>query len=264
MEYGIFYSHIKAAAENSPDPASETLRLCRKMKERGIKGVTVNVKGFTDADLDIVSEAGLRVDTAFCVCDMIRGEYAEDPHIRRAARLGAGIFMIIPGFIENGAPSDAEAKAAAYPLLRRAAKTCRDLGMRAAMEDYGGALTPYNTPGGMLDFYSAAEDLELVFDSGNFLYFGIDPLEAYGVLKGKFIHVHAKDLSLSPLPGSPRVVSPTGRVLYPAAVGDGEAAKALAALIKDGYDGILTLEYDGKPDLTAFVDRSLSFLESAG
>ena len=263
MEFGIFYDHIKKASRAFPDPLPSAERLCFGLRERGISGVTVNVDGFTDDDLAAVKKASLRIDTAYCVCRLVQGVPLETERIERAAAVGAGFFMLVPGFYEDGVNDFETALKNAVPLISEAKKICDSLGLVCCMENYGGRFTPYSRASELLMISDACGGLPLVFDTGNFLYFGLDPAREWELVRDRVVHVHGKDLLAAPGSGSHFSLSPTGRVLCPTSLGRGEARDFLAALFAADPPLSVTIEHDNIASLFAFTDDSLAFARGA-
>ena len=74
--------------------------------------------------------------------------------------------------------------------------------------------------------------LRLTLDTGNFASLGVDSYDtAYGMLKPWLSHIQIKDVRR----GEPRQVVPAGE-------GDGQIPEVLAAALRDGYQGYLSLE----------------------
>ena len=242
MEFGIFFDHIKRSARSYSDHASKLLSLSLGIRSRGIKGVTVNLDSFSDDDLSALRASGLRIDTAYCVCRLVQGEPLEAERVERAAKIGAKFFMLVPGFYEDGVGDLDTALKNAAPLIIKTKKLCESTGLVCCMENYGGRLSPYSNADELRKFSDACDGLKIVFDSGNFLYFGLDPKAEWEKIRERVVHVHGKDLAAAPGPGSSLSVSPVGRVLCPTSLGRGEAKDFLASLFASDPPLTVTLE----------------------
>ncbi len=262
MEFGIFFNHTKKASRAFPDREAMLAQLCLAIRDRGISGVTVNIDSFSDADLAAVRRAGLRVDTAYCVCRLVQGEPLAAGRIERAAAIGARFFMLVPGFYEDGVSDFDAAFRNSVPLIRSAKEICGSLGLVCCMENYGGRFTPYSCAAELLKFSDACS-LPLVFDTGNFLYFGRDPAREWETLKDRVVHIHGKDLASAPGSGGAVVHSPLGIPLCPTSLGGGEARSFLATLFASDPPLTVTLESDALSSLFAFTDDSLAFARKA-
>lgn len=105
----------------------------------------------------------------------------------------------------------------------------------------------------------------LLVDMGNFLCVDEEPLSAVTRVAPYVIHAHAKDMLLcdADTDGGEKILKTRGNNhLKPVAVGEGSVpvADCITALKSAGYDGWLTLEYEGKEDCLAAIPRGLAFL----
>lgn len=98
-------------------------------------------------------------------------------------------------------------------------------------------------------------------DTGNFLLVGQNPTDAARNLADMVALVHLKDFARAPESQTEHVYYGLDKLAYTGtAVGDGQVdlAAILQILRKAGYDGWLSLEYEGAPDpLTVGVPKSL-------
>jgi sugar phosphate isomerase/epimerase len=179
---------------------------------------------------------------------------------------GAQVAMIASpiGKSQIGEPAEAEierlaiaiglAEALATPLIRVfsyyhegvAHADCRDeviarLGTWAQMAQTAGVTLLLenegdlwgDTPDRLHDLFSAIDSpaLRFTLDTGNFASLGIASFDqAYGQLRPWLSHIQIKD------------VRTVARQVVPAGQGDGQIPQVLAAALKDGYRGYLSLE----------------------
>lgn len=105
----------------------------------------------------------------------------------------------------------------------------------------------------------------LLVDIGNFLCVDEDPVRAVSRLAPYAVHVHAKDMRRLPF-GVPESAGgfPTrgGNQLHGVALGDGDVPvrQCLAVLRQAGYDGWVSLEYEGLGDCLDGICKGLQFL----
>ena len=93
--------------------------------------------------------------------------------------------------------------------------------------------------------------LRVNFDTGNFLLVGQDPVEAARELAEWVVLVHLKDIRFADADESGFVFErPDGQLLTGSVVGEGlvDLAGVMAVLREAGYDGWLSLEYEGAED----------------
>ena len=103
-------------------------------------------------------------------------------------------------------------------------------------------------------------------DTGNFLLVGEDPVQAAETLTGHIALVHLKDLQYAPPDEKGHVfLGPDGARFTGSIIGEGlvDLPGIVAVLTRQGYDGWLSLEYEGNADPLEFaVPRSLATLRS--
>lgn len=98
------------------------------------------------------------------------------------------------------------------------------------------------------------ENFGALVDIGNFMCADEDPCKAVGVLAGYARHVHAKDFYFisgdSTDPGEGFFRTRAGNYLKGAVIGHGQAhaAQSLGVLKRAGYDGWISVEFEGAED----------------
>ncbi len=98
------------------------------------------------------------------------------------------------------------------------------------------------------------ENFGLLLDMGNFLCADEAPEKAFGKLAPFAFHVHAKDFhvksGLLPNPGKGWFASRAGNYLCGTVVGFGDVPvlQCLSILKKSGYDGVVSVEFEGNED----------------
>jgi sugar phosphate isomerase/epimerase len=94
----------------------------------------------------------------------------------------------------------------------------------------------------------------ILIDMGNFLCADEDPAEAVGVLMPYAFHCHAKDFHVkagtAPNPGQGWFQSRAGNYLRGSIIGHGDVpvTQCLRVMKKAGYDGVLSIEFEGMED----------------
>ncbi len=94
----------------------------------------------------------------------------------------------------------------------------------------------------------------LLVDIGNFMCSDCDPCDAVGILAPYALHVHAKDFlfkkGTEATPGDGWFTTRAGNYLRGTVIGHGaaDAAQSLATLKRSGYDGYITVEFEGPED----------------
>ncbi len=104
--------------------------------------------------------------------------------------------------------------------------------------------------------------LRVNFDTGNFLPVGQDPVAAARELADLTVLVHLKDIRhASDNEPSHVFADPTGQLLTGSVIGDGlvDISAVISVLREAGYDGWLSLEFEGSEDpVSVGVPRSLA------
>ena len=168
--------------------------------------------------------------------------YAIDPVVRSFGRM-------LPNIAEN---------------VRRVTEYAATLGIRTCSENHGFIAQDSDRVEQLFNAV-AHENYGLLVDIGNFICADEDSATAVSRVAPYAIHVHAKDFYLRSFEeGSATGFFETrgGRFVCGAAVGDGviPVAQCLRILEKAGYDGYVSIEYEGKSDCIEGIARGLAYL----
>ena len=99
-----------------------------------------------------------------------------------------------------------------------------------------------------------------LIDMGNFLCADENPNISVGIMAPYAFHVHAKDFfikdGLEPNPGDGWFMSRAGNYLRGAIIGHGNArvAQSIRTIARSGYDGYITIEFEGMEDNLAGIE----------
>ena len=148
--------------------------------------------------------------------------------------------------------------------VKRATVFAKSLGIRTCSENHGYVAQDSDR---MERLCSAVRDENygLLIDIGNFACADEDSAKAVSRLAPLAIHVHAKDFRITPF-GCERPAScfeSRGcNYLEGMAVGDGDipVAQCIAILKRAGYDGFLSIEYEGSEDCMAALEKGRAYL----
>ncbi len=105
-----------------------------------------------------------------------------------------------------------------------------------------------------------------LIDMGNFLCADENPNISVGIMAPYAFHVHAKDFfikdGLEPNPGDGWFRSRAGNYLRGAIIGHGDArvAQSIATLARSGYEGFITIEFEGMEDNLCGIEIGLKNL----
>ncbi|MBQ8357573.1 MAG: sugar phosphate isomerase/epimerase [Clostridia bacterium] len=148
--------------------------------------------------------------------------------------------------------------------VREVADRAAAMGIRTCSENHGRvAQDSYR-----VEQFAALVDHDnygLLVDMGNFLCVDEDPALAVSWVANLAVHVHAKDMLICPLDtdGGAGIIATRGAMgLKPTAIGHGSVpvARCLSILKRAGYDGWVSLEYEGKADCLDAIRESFTTL----
>ena len=103
---------------------------------------------------------------------------------------GGGSLLIVPGMLGSHTCRDLDAMVAG---MRKAVAYGGCCGLPVLMEDYDGHFAPYNSMAGLRYFLEQIPELGFAFDTGNFVTFMEDELEALELFRDRIVTVHLKD-----------------------------------------------------------------------
>lgn len=106
----------------------------------------------------------------------------------------------------------------------------------------------------------AHDNYGLLVDMGNFLCVDEDPIHAVSRVAPYAFHVHIKDMRIRNTSVGSMMMSRGGNYLKGTVVGEGDVPvkQCLQILKRIGYEGYVSLEYEGSEDCIAGISRSLS------
>ena len=106
-----------------------------------------------------------------------------------------------------------------------------------------------------------------LIDIGNFMCVDEDPCHSVGILAPYAFHVHCKDFFFKSgkeiNPGDGWMITRSGNYLRATAIGHGDAGayQSIRSLIRSGYDGYFTVEFEGVEDVYWGIDKGLANLK---
>ena len=143
---------------------------------------------------------------------------------------------------------------------RKVTEKAETLGIRTCTENHGYIAQDSDR---MERLFNAVnhDNYGLLVDIGNFICADEDPTKAVSRVAPYAIHVHLKDMLVRPEPtGSCRNMTRGGNYFCGTVVGEGDVPvkKCLRILKRAGYDGYVSLEYEGVEDCMAGIARGLA------
>ncbi|MGH2459711.1 MAG: sugar phosphate isomerase/epimerase family protein [Chloroflexota bacterium] len=187
--------------------------------------------------------------------------------LENAARFGAPLALVVPGALKASV-SPAVARAWIIEGLRACVPIATRLGLTLTIEDHSSQAAVYGRSAHLIQICDAVgPHLAVTYDVGNFLLAREDPLAAADCLAGRIVHAHFKDWQIvAPSePPPPRgVVGVDGTRYTGAVLGEGmlDLPGATTRLQRVGYDGYVSVEYEGPGDPRATVRRGVDLLQT--
>lgn len=261
----MFFQHIYEASEQTGRPLGDILS--------EVHGYGID---FVEADLDDilrdneylerVKNAGMKLSSIYAFYDFVHNIDRERMtlQVEKAAEAGCGRIMIIPGFFTNQDKTVREnEREKMLSGMREICSLAEEKGIVPMIEDFDLDTSPIADAEGMLWYLERIPYLRVAFDTGNFMYSARSELEAFEMLRDKIVHIHCKDRSLDVKPSCGFTRAVDGRLLYPAAVGDGciKMSEIVSALESSGFDGIYAIEHFGADNQLEYIRNSAEWLK---
>jgi len=184
-----------------------------------------------------------------------------------AARLGAPTALVVPGRWKPGVERQAAWDALARDLSELGAHAAAR-GIALTIEDHSLEAATGCTAADLADLCrSAAPYLGVTFDTGNFVFGGQDPLQAWDALAPLVRHVHVKDwerLTEEEADGRPYRRDLGHRPYRGVVLGAGLVPNAaiIERMAASGYRGYLSVEYEGEGDPREGVRTGVEYLRA--
>ena len=223
------------------------------------------------AELRAESErVGLPIVNYTIGADFLRGSggdlQAEIERVKREVDVAESLG--VPGMRHDasaGWPQDHTGPRSFAAALPRLAEGCRGVteyaaakGIRTMVENHG-QFCQESTRVEQLATAVAHPNFGVLVDMGNFLCADDEPTSAVGRLMPFAFHCHAKDFHVKPgtdfAPGQGWFESRAGNYLRGAIIGHGNVPvlQCLRVMRRDGYDGVLSVEYEGIEDVLSSI-----------
>jgi sugar phosphate isomerase/epimerase len=235
------YSYAEALKTGETDLAG----VIRSLREMKIGNIELMHSLLRAEDMPAVRSALAQVPRVDVTCYDVRIEDIV-PGLTLAASFGAELVMVTPDLDANLVPSEARRQFAG--ALRRALPLARELGLILTIENLGILADTYGRSEQIEEICEAVgPELRVTFDAGNFLLAGEDAASALGRLAPLIAHVHFKDWKVMEPEAPSALQGIDGRTFQGAALGQGivNLRGALERLHRVGYDGTISVEYEG-------------------
>lgn len=249
MNLSVFFDHVLQAKEQTGKSVEELLA---GVKAAGIDAVEINLSYLCEHEevLGLLAQNNLGVSCIYEFYDMGRCDETEKArrHVETAVKAGAKRILVVPGFLFGEA---SEQMQKAMPVqeniaaffehteeikhmaegLSYVARLGKEKGVTVTVEDFDDRNSPLAGMYGIRWFLQQVPELYYTLDTGNFLFYGENVMEAFELLKDRIAHVHCKDRNPE---NYASVQTGTGYIPY---------AEILNKLKAQQYDGYLAIEH---------------------
>ena len=247
-----------------------------KAKEMGFDGIELlerDVESVEHAKQIAAYAAEVGIDIAsFCVgADFINKPIDEEiARVKGLVDIAAALGTpVLRHDITAGSKSGAKVGISYDALLPKMADATREitkyaagLGVRTLTENHGYFSQDANRVEKLINAVDH-ENFGALVDVGNFMCADEDPWKSVAIMAPYAYHVHVKDFhkksGLEPDPGKGWFRSRCGDYLRGAIIGHGDArvAQSLYVLKKKGYDGYISIEFEGMEDKLVGIELGL-------
>lgn len=183
-----------------------------------------------------------------------------------ALDLGTNVLMLVPQAqenIEEYTPEEIRAQLIRHWLP--VAEYAQSKGVHPVVEDTPDLRLHFCTTKELKKVLDAVPGLEVVYDSGNMVLVGEDPVIYYDTFADKTGHIHLKDMRLATDADMFADIASDGTKMTGAPTGTGmiDLKKVMEHVRAYGYDGYLTVEFavDEDNDFRKSLIRSRKYLE---
>lgn len=226
-----------------------------------IPGEYMKIEDSAERIKERAKEKGIEI-VAFCTgADFLNAPEAAEierlkSHLDYAKRMGAPLMRHdISGGVRGRTHSRGYADV--LPILARCTREVADyagsIGLKTMTENHGFFSQDVSRVESLINAV-ASDNFGALIDIGNFMCADEDPTVSVGILAPYAFHVHAKDFlyksGLERNPGEGWFRTRAGNYLRGTIIGHGEAKvpQSLGVLKRSGYDGYITVEFEGAED----------------
>lgn len=261
MHISVMLHSFSAALSKGALSVADAIACCAEAGAEGIEPMAALVKDLPDGEVARLIEAhGLSVPCCDVSVDLLQDDpggrreaaQALAEHVRQAARLGSPVALIVPGSLREGLEF-AEGAARAADGIRSVLPLAAELGITLTVEQMGSPRALCRRGEHLRAIIDAVQSphFGLTYDAGNFYITGEDPVRPLADLLPWVRHAHFKDIRLE---GGGRWTS--------VPLGQGEVPlEAVYRILADGgYDGYISVEYEGPGDPRPAVQTGVEYL----
>ncbi|MCR5468396.1 MAG: sugar phosphate isomerase/epimerase [Lachnospiraceae bacterium] len=117
-----------------------------------------------------------------------------EEYIDIAKKIGASNILLVPGFIpEDETDKEKEIRNNMLSCMKAAVEYGKNRGVAVCMEDFDNLHSPICSVAGMDFFFDAIPDLKCAFDTGNFVCYTENEMDAFKHFSDRIVTMHVKD-----------------------------------------------------------------------
>jgi len=268
VKIAAFYENIVDGACASHISLHEAMA---ELKKQGMELLYISIFSLREKENQIVSllkDLELGLEGIYGFYDF--AHFPEDDSwkeiIDSAKRLGASNVLIVPGMIPKEEQNRKDILIHNMKTaMTRAVHYGQELEIAVSMEDFDGMEAPYCTITGLDGFLKDIPGLTCSFDTGNFIMYQEDELEAFRLFRDKICTVHLKDRRKEAKYTDDRAkICADGSLSYAAETGKGyiQIKEILDLLKEQNYPGNVIVElYDYSPKhMLEGISESISWV----
>ncbi len=268
MRMSVFYDHILQAMEQTGKSLEVLLQ---EVREAGITAVEIRLEYLLAHEeiLDALKQADLEISCIYEFYEMDKRDESEKSvkHIQAAESVGAKKILVVPGFL-HGLEARWMQHCMANPKkvgkffsknakikcmvegLSYIAKLGKEKDVQVTVEDFDDIHSPLSGMHGIHWFLQQIPELSYTLDTGNYLFYHENMLEAYELLKDRIVHVHCKDRRQK---NNASIAVGSGYIPF---------AEVIARLQKQGYEGYLAVEHFDVENQENCIKKSADMLRN--
>ncbi len=266
MRLSVFFDHVLQAREQTGKSLEELLA---GVRASGVEAVEICLTYLVEhpETLQLLKAADLEISCIYEFYEMgLKDESKKAAkHIETAVQVGARRVLVVPGFLHGWEAKRMQGKMKQGKALEKWFEKNRKIGKMAdgltyisklgaqkgvtvAVEDFDDMNSPLSGMYGIQWFLKKVPELRYTLDTGNYLFYGENVLDAWELLQDKVVHVHCKDRH------------PEHNASVRVGSGRMPLKQLVQALEKRGYDGYLAIEHFDVPGQEQCISESAQYL----
>lgn len=267
MKISVFFDHILQAQEQTGKSIEELLQ---GVRQSGIEAVEICLDFLVEHEetWEALKQADLAVSCIYEFYDMGRCDETEKArkHIETAVKVGAEKVLVVPGFLKGWSSKRMQHKMSDVQAIEKfmssnkeirrmveglsfLAKLGKEKGVTVTVEDFDDRNSPLSGMHGIHWFLKQIPELMYTLDTGNYLFYNENVVDAFALLSDRIAHVHCKDRQEE---SHASVAVGTGYIPF---------EKVIQSLKAQGYSGYLAIEHFDVENQEDCMRRSAEFLK---